>query len=71
MKYASLLRVSGAPVNGILETQLASACLREAASAKAGAFLISLKEMSFAAGYIYSFTKLWEGSGGRYGVPTP
>jgi hypothetical protein len=27
--------------------RLASACLREAASAKAGAFLISLKKMSF------------------------
>jgi hypothetical protein len=39
--------ISGVPVNGISQTQLASACLREAASAEAGAFLISLKKMSF------------------------
>jgi hypothetical protein len=37
----------GAPVNGISQTQLASACLREAASAKAGAFLSSLKNKTF------------------------
>ncbi len=43
--YASFLRTSGAPVNGISKTQLASACLREAppCGAKAGAFLSSLK----------------------------
>jgi hypothetical protein len=39
-------RISDAPVNGISQTQLASACLRVAASAEAGAFLISLKKMS-------------------------
>jgi hypothetical protein len=33
--------------------RLASACLREAASAKAGAFLISLKKMSFSTGSQY------------------
>ena len=40
----SLQGISGAPVNGISQTQLASACLREAASAKAGAFLSGLRE---------------------------
>jgi hypothetical protein len=49
-EYASLLRISGAPVNGISQTQLASACLREAASAKAGAFLSSLKKITSSAG---------------------
>jgi hypothetical protein len=40
-------RISGSPVNGISKTQLAFACLREAASAKAGAFLIRPIKMSF------------------------
>ena len=35
------------PQAGFRKTQLASACLRVAASAEAGAFLISLKKMSF------------------------
>jgi hypothetical protein len=38
---------AGAPVNGISKTQLAFACLREAASAKAEAFLISLEKIEF------------------------
>ncbi len=46
------LRISGALVNGISQTQLASACLREAASAKAGAFWVSLKKMTFSTGSI-------------------
>ena len=50
-KYASLLRISGAPVNGISQTQLASACLRVAppCGANAGAFLSSLKKITFSA----------------------
>jgi len=53
-KYASLRRISGAPVNGISKTQLASACLREAppCGAKAGAFLISLKKRSFSTWFL-------------------
>jgi hypothetical protein len=43
------LRNSGAPVNGISQTQPAPACLREAppCGAKAGAFLTSLIKMVF------------------------
>ena len=54
--YMRSLRGSGAPVNGISQTQLASACLREAASAKAGAFLTSLKKMSYSGkdSFLYS-----------------
>jgi len=37
----------GVLANGISQTQLASACLREAASAEAGAFLTSLKKILF------------------------
>jgi hypothetical protein len=45
------LRILGAPVNGISQTQLASACLREAppCGAKAGTFLSSLRKMTFSA----------------------
>jgi hypothetical protein len=43
----SLQEISGAPLNGIRRVQLASACLREAASAKAGAFLSSLRNNHF------------------------
>jgi len=43
----SLQEILGAPASGISQTQLASACLRVAASAEAGAFLISLGKMSF------------------------
>jgi hypothetical protein len=51
-KYASLLGISGAPVNGISQTQLASACLREAppCGAKAGPFLSNLEKMTFSLG---------------------
>ena len=44
---------AGAPVNGISQAQLASACLREVppCGTKAGAFLISLKKMSLSTGY--------------------
>jgi hypothetical protein len=42
-------RLAGAPVNGISQTQLASACLREAASAKAGPSLSNLEKMTFSA----------------------
>jgi hypothetical protein len=39
-------RLAGAPINGISQTQLASACLREVppCGAKAGTFLINLKK---------------------------
>jgi hypothetical protein len=42
-------RISGAPVNGISQTQLASACLREVplCGAKAGAFSSSPRKMDF------------------------
>jgi hypothetical protein len=42
---------AGAPVNGISQAQLASACLREAASAKAGPFLSNLGKMIFSAAF--------------------
>jgi hypothetical protein len=38
------------PQTGFRKVQLSSACLREAASAEAGAFLISLKNMIFSKG---------------------
>ena len=43
------LRISGAPVNGISKTQLASACLREVppCGTKAGPFLSSLRNNHF------------------------
>jgi hypothetical protein len=37
------------PQAGFRSAQLASACLREAASAEAGAFLSSLRKMTFSA----------------------
>jgi len=46
-KYASLLRISGLPKTGFRKAQLASACLREAASAKAGPFLSNLEQILF------------------------
>jgi len=39
------------PQAGFRKTQLASSCLREAASAKAGAFLSSLWKMAFSVNY--------------------
>jgi len=39
----------GLPQTGFRKAQLASACLREAASAKAGPFLSNLQEMTFSA----------------------
>jgi len=46
-REASLLRISGLPQTGFRKAQLASACLREAASAEAGPFLSNLNEMTF------------------------
>jgi hypothetical protein len=45
----SVLEISGAPIEGILQTQRASACLRVAppCGAKAGAFLTSRKKILF------------------------
>jgi hypothetical protein len=40
------------PQTGFRKVQLSSACLREAASAEAGAFLIRLKNMIFSKGFL-------------------
>jgi len=45
------------PLTGFRKAQLASACLREAASAKAGAFLTSLRDITFSTSYQESHTK--------------
>ena len=48
-----LQRISGAPVSGISQTQLASACLREVppCGTKAGPFLSNLEKMSCSPAY--------------------
>jgi hypothetical protein len=43
--------LQGHPRTGFRKAQLASACLREAASAKAGTFLSNLGKMTFSANY--------------------
>jgi hypothetical protein len=49
-KYASLLRISGAPANGISQSSTCI-CLLAEASAQAGAFLSILGKTSFSAAF--------------------